>query len=115
MRCVQPGASVNVERLKSKWRKQQVRVHASQADLRSDRPPPQGSFCERCEVLTPDITCIYGNYWVCPACTAFHAGLVDYTRRIQEFRSPRENVAYTSAEEADGSRENASGRKCFRA
>ncbi len=41
-------------------------------DLRLNRPEVRGVPCERCENLTENIKCVYGDYWLCPACIKAH-------------------------------------------
>lgn len=69
---------MDLEKLKAKWRERQGQAKVSHRDLRQGRPEPpplEGSYCQRCDELTPDITCVYLDYWLCPRCAAFHEGL----------------------------------------
>jgi hypothetical protein len=77
--------------VRSRWLEGKVRRNARGDHLRekakrrpepSERPPVEGSPCERCNELTPEIGCIFADYWVCPRCAAFFDGLRRYAANV---------------------------------
>lgn len=87
---------MDLEKLKAKWRQKssEILVPPCERTLQTNRPPPpkpeppplEGSYCQRCGDLTPEIRCVYMDYWICPRCASFHIGLIGYASRVYQFR-----------------------------
>ncbi len=78
--------SLDIAKLKEHWRTHQGQVRVRRRDLRDGRPelpPVEGSPCERCGEWTPEIACLFVDYWLCPRCVAFFAGLTRWAAQMQ--------------------------------
>ena len=56
-------------------------------ETKPEPPEIRGVPCERCEELTEEISCVYGEYWLCPKCAKAHkiaAEIVRVTTRKVE-------------------------------
>jgi hypothetical protein len=74
---VDVGKVMDRERLLERMRRHTGAARVRTHDLRDGRPDPpeqRALPCERCGALTEEIKCLYGNYWLRPACVRLRQG-----------------------------------------
>lgn len=71
--------------IRERWREKRIERNA-RGHQQKRRPEPcelspvEGSSCERCGDLTPEIACLFVDYWLCPKCVVFFEGLARYAK-----------------------------------